>query len=666
MTNPIPIPASAATVAAGLSNSARHPGLLLDKYSEAFAGQAEQRRPLESVIRASGDAKLLELVRERRERVLREAQAQVHELRTEGPLTLHLSRAGAFENAGICLHPLYGFVYLPASGLKGLARSYAETLWLESQNDKQAALERIERIFGWAPGSRRGSGWLPKGEGFPEPQGAAAGSVVFHDGWPTSWPALTLDITNSHHSEYYQSTSGDALPHDGEDPVPVTFLAVPRDVRFDVAVSERRDAQTHDARANDVDQAVAWLLAGLATLGAGAKTTAGYGTLVPTQSARPPVAEEQLLCLEETLELVTPAFLAGAQQHKGDCDLRAATLRGQLRWWWRTLHAGLLPASQLRHLEGIIWGDTTEAGLVRVEVTPKKRVEPVLFDRQAVARCARLPEPPSRTALGLHYHSYGMHDGGKQRWFIPPGASWTVRMTAKRSRTRDGISGEQALAEARAALILLCSYGGVGSKSRRGFGCFADVRCGDEGSQPHVERAAALVRASADLRGEWCRDLGLERPSYDESRDASGNLHRSVLLRCECPASDPWWVLVRVGMAAQMMAQRYQRQEGKRAWGRPRKIGGAADNQRLASPIHYHVARKAEGVFEVRVRLFAHSYGAPRKANEEWRDKAAVALQETLGDSMEGLLQPALSPTRPASHGGRGNANRRGPGHHRR
>ena len=41
---------------------------------------------------------------------------------TIGPLTLHLARASALENAGICLHSLYGFTYLPGSGLKGMAR----------------------------------------------------------------------------------------------------------------------------------------------------------------------------------------------------------------------------------------------------------------------------------------------------------------------------------------------------------------------------------------------------------------------------------------------------------------------------------------------------------------------------------------------------------------
>ena len=49
---------------------------------------------------------------------------------TCGSLTLHLSRSGALENAGIALQPVYGFVYLPGSIIKGLVRSWVVALTL--------------------------------------------------------------------------------------------------------------------------------------------------------------------------------------------------------------------------------------------------------------------------------------------------------------------------------------------------------------------------------------------------------------------------------------------------------------------------------------------------------------------------------------------------------
>ena len=129
-------------------------------------------------------------------------------------MTLHLARASALENAGLCLHPIYGFTYLPGTGLKGLARAYAETVWLaakppERQNE---AWKTIERVFGWAPGSDqvapgKAKPWKPGDPGLDhaEDDAANAGVIVFHDAWPEKWPSLLVDIVNNHHSTYYQS-----------------------------------------------------------------------------------------------------------------------------------------------------------------------------------------------------------------------------------------------------------------------------------------------------------------------------------------------------------------------------------------------------------------------------------------------------------------------------
>ena len=125
----------------------RHPGLQLDKFSPAGESK-EQRDALQHVCHCAGDDDLLAALRARREAVLRNTGARVFACETTGPLTLHLARAAALENVGICLHPVYGFVYLPGSGLKGMASAYAETVWLPTQHDRQAAWGTIERVFG--------------------------------------------------------------------------------------------------------------------------------------------------------------------------------------------------------------------------------------------------------------------------------------------------------------------------------------------------------------------------------------------------------------------------------------------------------------------------------------------------------------------------------------
>lgn len=199
----------------------RHPGLQLDKLSVA-ANQQEQAVALKRVCDAARDEKLLAELLSRRALQFEKFQDPLiqFDAETSSPLTLYLARASALENAGICLHPLYGFAYLPASGLKGMARAYAETVWAPASGNGLEAWTKIERVFGWAPTSENRKRWRPD---LAVPDGASAGSVVFHDAWPTRWPPLFVDIVNNHHSEYY---AGNDAPGDWENPIPIYFLAV--------------------------------------------------------------------------------------------------------------------------------------------------------------------------------------------------------------------------------------------------------------------------------------------------------------------------------------------------------------------------------------------------------------------------------------------------------
>src|SRR5436309_291433 len=197
----------------GLLHHNTHPGLLLDKYiasydADASPGKLSERvqRPAVEAVAALSQAAppgfAFDELSERRGRVLRGLSAREVTAVTSGPFTLHLARASALENAGICLHPVYGFVYLPGSGLKGMAHAFACEVWLPAQTDRAAAWQTICEVFGWAP-----SPWLndlAKRLKVKAPSDARAGAIVFHDAWPEKWPPLIVDILNSHHNGYYQ------------------------------------------------------------------------------------------------------------------------------------------------------------------------------------------------------------------------------------------------------------------------------------------------------------------------------------------------------------------------------------------------------------------------------------------------------------------------------
>ncbi len=596
----------------------RHPGLQLDKLSPVGDGNMEnQKSALIDVTRTFQDKQLLESLLAQRDNALKSLNARRLRMTTRGSLTLHLSRSGALENAGIALHPVYGFVYLPGSGIKGLVRSWAETVWAAGQPDKEKAWRKIEEAFGWGPQSERHKkGWRPSA--IEAPKGAAAGRLVFHDAWPVRWPGLILDVVNNHHPKYYD---GQDDPGDWEAPILVYFLAIGPGEEFEFALSDR--TPTDDGL---LDLAKGWLTDALTTEGAGAKTAAGYGRFKPVKGEAP--IPKTLTSATYELRLASPAFLAGASQQEEDCDLRPATLRGLLRWWWRTMHAGHLDRDSLKRLETAVWGDAKSGSPVRIAVVVKDG-SPELYDykekfqpKPEFKNQNDLQNPPNKkTTQGLFYASYGMddHKGGRKHWYRPAGTQWSIRIDARRGWfLPDGnvpateIAPDDILIQAVASLWLLCRFGGVGSKGRKGFGSFADIEVEGIASVENCRDRAQAFRQKCQLLDQ-----------ADET--CSPALEKIKTLEIETPWKNPWTALDQLGYAAQGFAQKYAHNERKTALGLPRQIHGPMDRpmhhqsrdthkppkelsakkgKRHAAPIHYHLAKSDSGKLIIRATAF--------------------------------------------------------------
>lgn len=582
--------------------SGSHPGLQLDKFSNPYlfqpdsnesgktvpSGQKHQKDLLRRVASASGDNPLLQRLRARRCAMLTGLSALSWSATTAGALTLHLSRASALENAGLCLHPLYGFVYLPGSGLKGMVRAYAETVWLKAEGDRGQSEEPIDRVFGRAP-KGKAEGW--------------AGSVIFHDAWPEAWPRLIVDIVNNHHKAYYQ---GKDAPGDWENPELSYLLAVPPGVAFSFALSPRPPGDA--AAVADLAMAKGWLNGALCHLGAGAKTAAGYGSFrlagqQPPSPAQVVKDDDKWAEWSGTLELVTPAFLAGAgRQQAADCDLRPATLRGLLRCWWRTMHAAYLEADELRKLEAAVWGSTAAGSAVALTVAPRVRTNPVAWRGKRG---------------GLAYASYGMEEN--QRNYTPEGASWDVRMVARAARFPAGTKAHEKhllipplliMEQAHAALWLLCHFGGVGSKARNGFGSLKNI----DGFSIETCRAAAQSFRNECGATQDC-DL-LETPAIERMLPFSD-------LQIEGTA---WQVIDRVGTALQTFAKSLPEKISRECLGLPRRVSISRGNEiwvgkdhpkrgnrelkdmRDAAPVQCHLAKSVDDALILRVAAFPSPY----------------------------------------------------------
>lgn len=582
----------------------RQVGLHLDKFTEISQGNEEQKkRALHEVVEIGGNNELLQNLQARHSAALEAIGACSVEMKTDGPLTLHISRGGTWENAGICLHPVYGFAYIPGTGIKGLVRSWAETIWAQGQDNKEEAWHRIDNLFGYGANSeshkfssprRNTPGWRP--DGIHPKQAASAGRLVFHDAWPTAWPCLEVDITNNHHTKYY-SDEGKSGHGDWEDPVPVYFLCVQSNTSFDFAISDRKPCGD-DA----IEEATKWLVDALQTNGVGAKTAAGYGRFVATGSPRQCTSTVPRR-REYKLELVSPAFLAGADQKREDCDLRGATLRGLLRWWWRTMYAGIISLEMLRLLEATIWGNVESGSPISLAVRNTTGNEPMRFVKSdSFLNNHDIPPHqvgPGKATLGLDYTTYGMAEKKKNRWYRPEETHWQVVLTAKNTWFRRDanpsvkLTADEVERQAAAALWLLCRYGGVGAKSRKGFGSLADI------SIPGIN--------SLEDCSKLAKDFAIKCEIPTTRQEIYGPSLRTALFMEDLPTEwdNARFVCNIIGEALKAATKSLDKRDLP-ALGMPREKADSSRflDKRHASPVLWSLSRHPDGKLAVRILAF--------------------------------------------------------------
>jgi CRISPR-associated protein Cmr6 len=158
-----------------------------------------------------------------------------------------LGQKGPLE-IGFTFHRLYGIPIIPGSGLKGLAASYAELAEGKKLNDPDYVL-----VFG---------------------DQDHTGQTIFFDAIPLEPPALEIDIMNVHYPRYYENPKENP-PAAWEKPNPIFFLTVGKHSAFQFAIGSRgpnaADRQNAQRLAKD------WLQNALEQMGAGSKTSAGYG-----------------------------------------------------------------------------------------------------------------------------------------------------------------------------------------------------------------------------------------------------------------------------------------------------------------------------------------------------------------------------------------------------
>ncbi len=209
--------------------------------------------------------------------------------------------------------------------------------------------------------------------------------------------------------------------------------------------------------------------------------------------------------IEATYQAVTPLFCAGADRVRP--ELRLPSLKGALRFWWRALawprYAGDL--TQIRQREDSLFG-SAGGGQSRVIMRLEQAIqEPKACDTGSVLTAAADDREP--VGAGARYLGYGVMEafpsekrgtkaGQLIRGCLRASFEFTVQL-----RCRSLCEAELALL--RNALVALGTLGGMGAKSRKGYGSLVlrSLQVNDKRCWSAPESLDDLQTAIGKLRG---------------------------------------------------------------------------------------------------------------------------------------------------------------------
>jgi CRISPR-associated protein Cmr6 len=225
-----------------------------------------------------------------------------------------------------------------------------------------------------------------------------------------------------------------------------------------------------------------------------------------------------------------------------------------------------------------------------------------------------------------------MDEKDRARHYVQPGSQWRLTIVAI---PIGQLSNRQVLDQARAALWLLANFGGIGSKSRKGFGCI-EVDTGF-GGLDQCKKYAAEFRAAV---GCQTRQFGFLH--YSSSLE---NMLPPTSIAL--PGRDPWNALDQLGDAIQEFAQSYKHRIEKKALGLPRRMKEPDSElqqlSRHASPVHFHVVRSASG-FQATVVAFPSERLRTLDKNRDFLSEFITWLEKNIAQRVK-IFQAPPPPT---------------------
>lgn len=175
-------------------------------------------------------------------------------------------------------------------------------------------------------------------------------------------------------------------------------------------------------------------------------------TLPPLERQTP-----KRIVLLRAYRLLTPLFGGGVRAGEVDTTtpIRATAVRGQLRFWWRATRGGeFAGVAAMKQREDAVWGSTGGASPVAITVLKANPGQVYTRARNSHGKAIPIGEPASD-------HSYVAFPlRGKEPGKVHEGVTFTLRIDFPPGCRFD----------VQAALWAWETFGGIGARTRRGFG----------------------------------------------------------------------------------------------------------------------------------------------------------------------------------------------------
>jgi CRISPR-associated protein Cmr1 len=323
-------------------------------------------------------------------------------------------------------------------------------------------------------------------------------------------------------------------------------------------------------------------------------------------------------------QLTTPMFMAGANQKLA--ELRAPSIKGLLRWWFRAAHVNL-HLDDIAKKEADFFGSIEKTSAVKVRISFDERGieswigndiktdEGLNFEPSKDSKDKRITGNDS--GIGFLFYSTLLRkdksgEVKQQRGYFKPGFRFILELSSNK---------KEALKSATEAFWLLSFLGGMGSRSRRGAGNFCIIHSEGELNMAGMPQFLPQATAAEELKSFLQTGVEIIRP---KSITATGftSLGRADIVLVNKTFSTWKDALNEIGAKYEAYRFSIRKKFGAgAAFGMPimhdsgnmKVVPAIPKTERFASPLHFKVWKSGDHYFGGFVCLDSNLYSGTVK-----------------------------------------------------